>query len=218
MDIAKDFNISVSTLSTILKDREKIMQLFTDGGKSALRNRAVEFPEVDKCVFKWFVQCRDQKLPLSGPLVQSKAKEFAEELKCESFKASCGWFSGFKKRHGINFRTLSGESESVDIPSCGSWKSKKLSELLKNYRACDVFNADEAGLYFKCLPKKSLTLRSTESGHGGKCSKERLTLLFGVNMDGSEKLLALIIGKSKKPRCFAGMKSLPIQYDANCKA
>jgi hypothetical protein len=37
-------------------------------------------------------------------------------------------------------------------------------------------------------------------------------------MDGSEKLKILLIGKSKKPRCFRGVKWLPLDYTANKKA
>ena len=37
-------------------------------------------------------------------------------------------------------------------------------------------------------------------------------------MDSSEKLKLLVIGKSKNPRCFKHVKSLPVQYEANKKA
>lgn len=52
----------------------------------------------------------------------------------------------------------------------------------------------------------------------GKHSKERLTVLLAVNMDGSEKLKPLVIGKAMKPRCFKGVKSFPTDYRANKKA
>ena len=35
-----------------------------------------------------------------------------------------------------------------------------------------------------------------------------------TNMDGSEKLPLLVICKTKKPRCFAFVESLPMQYEA----
>lgn len=37
--------------------------------------------------------------------------------------------------------------------------------------------ADETGLFFKCLPDKTLTFKN-EKCHGGKHSKERLTILL----------------------------------------
>jgi hypothetical protein len=32
-------------------------------------------------------------------------------------------------------------------------------------------------------------------------------------MDGSDKVLPFVIGKSKKPRVFNGVKQLPVRYD-----
>ena len=52
---------------------------------------------------------------------------------------------------------------------------------------------------------------------GGKKSKDRITVLVGANMTGTEKLPLLVIGKSKKPRCFKGATA-PLDYTANAKA
>ncbi|GBM72800.1 Tigger transposable element-derived protein 4 [Araneus ventricosus] len=53
---------------------------------------------------------------------------------------------------------------------------------------------------------------------GGKKSKERLNVLLAANIDGSEKIIPLVIGKFLKPRCMKTCKSLPLFYDANLKA
>ncbi|GBN73235.1 Tigger transposable element-derived protein 4 [Araneus ventricosus] len=37
-------------------------------------------------------------------------------------------------------------------------------------------------------------------------------------MSGNEKLKPLVIGKSKKLRCFKNVKSLPVEYEANSNA
>ena len=37
-------------------------------------------------------------------------------------------------------------------------------------------------------------------------------------MTRTNKLKPLVIGKSKKPRCFMGVKSLEVDYEANTKA
>uniref|UniRef100_A0A3B3RIJ6 DDE-1 domain-containing protein n=1 Tax=Paramormyrops kingsleyae TaxID=1676925 RepID=A0A3B3RIJ6_9TELE len=49
-------------------------------------------------------------------------------------------------------------------------------------------------------------------------AKEHVTLLLACNMDGSEKLELLTIGKNKKPRCFKNVKKLPVYYEANKNA
>ena len=58
---------------------------------------------------------------------------------------------------------------------------------------------------------------SGERCTNGKKSKERITVLVGANMTGTEKLPLLVIGKSLKPRCFKNA-SVPVQYTANRKA
>ncbi|XP_038057078.1 tigger transposable element-derived protein 6-like [Patiria miniata] len=57
-----------------------------------------------------------------------------------------------------------------------------------------------------------------EQCHGGKQSKERITVTLCANMDGTEKLKPLLIGKFKKPRCFKNVIYLPVSYRANRKA
>jgi hypothetical protein len=119
--------------------------------------------------------------------------------------------------YGICQKKACAESADVSEEDCTNWKRNVLPNLLKNYRECDVFNADETGLFFRCLPDKTLTFKH-EKCHGGKHSKERVTLLLATNMDGSEKIKLLLIGKSKNPRCFRGTKWLPVDYESNSKA
>lgn len=110
-----------------------------------------------------------------------------------------------------------GESAAVNQEECDNWIRDVLPTILAPYEADDIFNADETGLFFKCLPDKTLTFKN-EKCYGGKLSKERVTLLLAANMSGSEKLKPVIIGKSAKPRCFAGVKCLPLTYYSNKKA
>jgi len=213
-EVAKTFDIPLSTLSTILKDKNKIITASSSGGRK--RNSKGEHPRLEECLVQWVRQCRGQNVPVSGLLLKEKAKSFAKELGIPFFSASDGWLTNFKKRNGIVFKKICGESSSVDDNVCSEWH-RKLSTLLKNYEPRNVFNTDETALFFKCLPDKTFTFKE-EKCHGGKHSKDRLTILLAVNMDGSEKLTPLLIGKAAKPRCFKGIRSFPITYRANKKA
>lgn len=214
-DVADSFQIPSSSLSTILKQKEAIFNK-TDAESSRKKNRPSEFPRLEQFLFTWFNQVRQQNIPVSGILIKEKAKSYAEMLEISDFTASDGWLSNFKKRHNLVFRKICGESASVDNGICDDWKVK-LQDLLCEYDPKNVFNADETGLFFKCLPDRTLTYKN-EKCHGGKLSKERVTLLFAVNMDGSEKLKPLFIGKSAKPRCFKNVKSWPVTYRNNRKS
>nr|XP_014351162.1 PREDICTED: tigger transposable element-derived protein 4-like [Latimeria chalumnae] len=126
------------------------------------------------------------------------------------------WVERFKHRGGIVCRTVCGESESVNSNVLDDYITTKLLSLLIGCEPRDVFNIDETGLFYKLLPNRTLVLKREEC-HGGKHSKERIKLLVGSNMDGSEKLKLLVIGKAKQPS-FNGVKALPAGYEGNTKA
>ncbi|XP_043469542.1 tigger transposable element-derived protein 4-like [Leptopilina heterotoma] len=215
-EIASEFNLPESTFYKILKEKDSIKSRCAEGHGNIKRNRKIEFSDVENCLLEWIKEIRDKNIPMDGPLLKEKARDFATKIGIQDFSASNGWFEGFKRRHDIVFKTLSGESKSVDVRVCNQW-TKDLPNLLTEYDPEDIYNADETGLFFKCLPNKTFAFQG-EKCHGGKQSKERITILQCANMTGTNKLPLLVIGKSKRPRCFKGVKTLPVDYESNSKA
>jgi Tc5 transposase DNA-binding domain/DDE superfamily endonuclease len=124
-----------------------------------------------------------------------KAQAFATYLNDTTFSPNNGWIDRFKKRHNIVYNNQSGEADFVDEELVKNWHLK-LPTLIENYEAKDIFNADETGLFFNMQPDRTMTFKG-ERCSDGKKSKERLTILFCTNADGSEKLKPLVIGKSQ---------------------
>ena len=119
-------------------------------------------------------------------------------------------------RYGISFKTISGESNSVTEEMTAPWNETTLPTILSRYSLENIFNADEFGLFYNCLPDKTYHFKS-EKCSGGKHSKLRLTGIAAGNAKG-ERLQMFIIGKSKNPRCFKGVKSLPCRYRSQQKS
>jgi len=119
-------------------------------------------------------------------------------------------------RHDISFKVICGESADVKEIDCLEWTNNVLTGLLENYSEENIFNDDETGLFHKCTPDKSMAFKS-ESCQGGKRSKDRVTVIIGSNMNGSEKLPLLLIGKSKNPRCFrnVNLHNFYLKYEHN---
>jgi len=164
-DIAKEFEIPKSTLSTYLKNKDKILACAHEGVAGyKFRAKNAEFPEVEKCVLKWFRECRDGNVPLSGPVLQEKAKQFAATLGFPDFKASSGWLTKFKKRYAIVGKSVCGESASVDDTVCQDWK-QNLPDLYSGYSFDEIFNADETALFYRCLPNKTISWNPYNSDH-----------------------------------------------------
>lgn len=58
-------------------------------------------------------------------------------------------------------------------------------------------------LFFKLLPNRMFVFKG-DLCTGGKHAKEKISIAFGVNILGIEKLPLLVVQKSAKPRCFKG--------------
>ena len=101
-------------------------------------------------------------------------------------------------------KTISGKSASVATEMTATWNETTLPTLLSNYKLEDIFNADEFGLFYQCLPPKTYHL-SGEKSYGGRNSFVQLTGMMTASATG-EKLEMFVIGKSKKSQCFKNVK------------
>ena len=90
------------------------------------------------------------------------------------------------------------------------WNETTLPTLLSNYGLENIYNADEFGLFYRCLPNKSYQMKTGKCS-GGKHSKNRINGLAAVNAVGN-KLSVFVIGKAKNPKCFENIKKLPCRY------
>lgn len=154
---------------------------------------------------------------IDGTVLREKAEDLALSLGLSNFQASSGWVHRFKVRHGLIYKTGSGEGRKVDEGVVNDWTATTLPSLIAGYEPRDVFNADEAGLFYILQPEKSLCYKG-EVCQGGQKSKQRITVLFCCNSDGFEKVQLTVIGRYQKPRCFKMAGRLPCIYKANCNA
>ena len=86
-------------------------------------------------------------------------------------------------------KTISGGRASVTIEMTAPWNETTLRTLLSNYKLEDIFNADEFGLFYQCLPSKTYHL-PREKRSGDKKSIVRLTSMAVASATG-EKLECL---------------------------
>ncbi|XP_037501946.1 tigger transposable element-derived protein 4-like [Rhipicephalus sanguineus] len=148
-------------------------------------------------------------------MMMEKADALALQMGHADFSCSNGWFERFKKRNNVSSKPIHGESGIVDEQTADAWRNLRLAELQKEYADKDIFNLDEATLFYKMLPNRTYTPKG-EACSGAKQRKDGITILFGANATGDEKLPLLIIGKSLNPGCFRNAR-LPrdVTYRAN---
>ena len=217
-EVCLRYNLAPSTLSTIMKNEKTLREEFDKNTNSQrLTMRRSKFQDMEAALIKWVTMVRENNIALNGPLVLEKATEFANLMGITDFHANQGWLTRFKKRENLNFQAVCGEAGGVDSTVVRDWTETVLPSKLAQFHEDDIFNVDETGLFYQLQPSRTLHFRN-EKCTGGKQSKERISVLVGSNMSGTEKLKLLVIGKAGKPRCFKNVNSLPVVYRHNKKA
>ncbi|KRZ02254.1 Jerky -like protein-like [Trichinella zimbabwensis] len=203
--IAESFGVGLSTISDIYRSRRQLNDfvslmdtLSSCSSRKSMKKAANS--ALDSAVYMWFLQKRALDQPISGPILQEKAADFSSKLGIDNVVASSGWLRNFKSRHGIRELKMHGEKLSADSESAAKFTATLNDFITKEGYDLDfVYNADETGLVWKCLPKTSLVSMTEKTASGFKSCKERVTVLCCVNATGSDRLPLLLVGKSKRP-------------------
>ena len=212
-EIAKQFEISQTQVSNIKKNADKIEEEWRKNGSlDRKRKRKSNFDDVDQAVLEWFHAKRSKGALINGTMIMQKAEEISKNSgNNQNFSASKGWLYRFQQRNNLKFKTLHGESGSVDDSVCDEWIREILDPILIEYKPENIFNCDETSLLYRAMPTGTIAQKD-EKVHGFKKSKDRVTVLLCVNQTGEDKLQPLFIGKSKMPRCLKNVKNYPISY------
>lgn len=218
MAIANEYHVSQSQISRISKNSESILKKWRENDNlDKKRQRTGKHTSIDEILFEWYKKEHARNTPIDGPMLQAKAREIANELGIQLAENLNSWLTRWKNRFNLVWKKRAGEQNDADTAAAENWIKNVLPTLIKDYQPRNVFNADETGLWFRALPDGTFCFRG-EAATGSKKAKERLSILFCANSDGSEKLKPLVIGKSKNPRCFKQAGHLPVDYDANANA
>lgn len=213
-----------STIGRLIHQQDKLLEQWAlskgHRGATQKRKRDGKDPEVEEALVKWLSVVTERGVSVNGPMLKSKSEELAKKLGRSNFKATDGWLSRLKSRHGIKFHKSRGKKDTADASSgTGNWKSTQLPNLLQKFCADDIYNAVETGLLYRATPDGSLRYRH-EVLQASEKAMDRVTILCCCNMSGTDKRKLLVIGKCAKPRCFKGLTvdSLPVLYYDNKNA
>lgn len=221
--ILEKFNITKSTFYDIKKNKDKLKSFVeseTKSNKNIIRLREPNFKKIDSAVYTWYCSQRSSGVPIRGIEIQTAAIRFAQTLGEPDFKASGGWLSRFRKRHGILNRKVVGEALSADTENAELFKSDfKIFVQEQNLSDFQIYNADETGIFWKTMPDTTQAGKSDKNVSGHKQPKDRLSVLCCANANGSHRNTLAVVGKSKKPRVLKDiMDKLPVHYYNSKKA
>ena len=71
-------------------------------------------------------------------------------------------------RHNISLKVIGGECKSFKDEMTSSWNETTSPTILPNYKLDDIFDADEFGLFYQCLPDKAHHLKGEKCSEGKK--------------------------------------------------
>lgn len=208
-EVAKEYNCDISTIHRILRNQKEVELSVTRNNLKRKRLRQSSCNKVENALLQWFDQMRATDAAISNAQILQKAKEFAIKMNCD-FEPSSGWLWRWQRRENIQYKKLQGEIVDAYHAQAGTFRDSLLKDILKDYEPCNIFNADESGLFYKALPNV------TFCKEGGKTQKDHLTLLFLCNADGTFKKV-FVIGKPRNSRCF-NEKDPPVPYYSQNKA
>ena len=127
--LCEEDGVGRSTITDLKKKeaslREYKRKLTDQGVKSPAKVMKLgKDEELETTLFLWFKQRRENGVPITGAILQAKARELHQRL-CEArpasyqrhFTALSGWIWRFCKRHSIRELSLQGGKLSADKPA-----------------------------------------------------------------------------------------------------
>lgn len=215
--------LSRAAMSRILRSRNELLEKADRLIQKRTRNRNGAAHKLEVTLFDWICDQQASRININGPMIKQKGRWLLETINSTlstrehiKLKFSEGWLNKFKIRW--NLRSFRSHGEAGDADTSGIQRElPRIHAILKDYESCDIFNADECGLFYKLAP---CTTVATARLPGRKVMKDRITVLPCCNADGSEKIDLMFIGRSAKPRAFKKKSGaeLGLDYWANKKA
>ena len=233
--VAREKEIAESTIRKIVSQKSELKKYSVHtanyGGLQLTKTRSRAMLEMERLLLAWINDCTNRNLPISLKETQLKAVSLygfckskiedltPQEIK-ETFVGSNGWWDKFSERENLGSVNLLGEAGSADVKAAEEFPEifRKIIEE-GGYSEQQIFNVDEAGLFWKMAPTRSI-VKKTRKVPGLKLAKSRSTILVGGNASGDLKLKPLFIHTSENPRCLKGVKkaTLPVFWASNKKA
>lgn len=191
-------------VSSWLKQEQTLRDTFnSDSRAGKMRSaREVKCPKLEEALAAWVQSLLDAGRAANGDAIKAKAEFFRTKLGFSAAEAptfSAGWLDGFKARHNLKNYAQHGEAGSAPVELLPD-ERKRVLRISAEYGPARTYNADEAGLQTMALPKRGLT--DGRQMPGTKENKFRLTYMFAVNQDGTDKRPPFVIGYAWKPAPF----------------
>ncbi|KAK2506730.1 hypothetical protein MC885_011508 [Smutsia gigantea] len=97
-EIAAEYGIKKNSLSSIMKNKDKVLEAFESlrFDPKRKRLRTAFYTDLEEALMRWYRIAQCLNVPVNGPMLRLKANDFAQKLGHNDFKCSNGWLDRFK--------------------------------------------------------------------------------------------------------------------------
>uniref|UniRef100_A0A915IL22 HTH CENPB-type domain-containing protein n=1 Tax=Romanomermis culicivorax TaxID=13658 RepID=A0A915IL22_ROMCU len=156
-ELAAKYNLSKNSIGSIIRSKDKLTTNVESGqfGVDCKKMRSADNVDIETCLLTWIKQARAKGIPVSGPILQEKAIDFAKQFGKTDFKCSSGWVDRFKLRHNLHRHRIQ-ISEDFDIRNylnadenlvvAGYMEDSEIAGLVKPTEVAEVniFDSDDS--------------------------------------------------------------------------
>lgn len=214
--VAKKFDVSTSQVLRIMRDKARLLlQRERNFNQHRKRQRFAKEKHIDHKLLVWARQQLAEGVQVSCATLKRRATELAQ-AEGTAFTPSDSWITRWRDRHNIaNRRRKPKNAELAHSPAPVDWNATILRHIVETYSPTNIFSAHEVGLWFRAVPERHAPDWEPVRRRAG----DRITALLCANMAGTERQPLLVIGNTKRPRCFPpNLASLPVTYASDSKA
>jgi len=152
---------------------------------NSTRTRRSKFEKIDAALKTWFDGIKNMggaDLPMTMAVLETRAREIATELGVEGFFGSPEFIQPWASRHRLRSVKLWGQAGSAaESGRLGEWRMAEIRAELATYDPEHIYNMDETGLQYRCLPNRSYIAAGTRRRARGSKemnAKDRVTLVL----------------------------------------
>jgi len=200
--------ISLSAAHDIYEKREEYKRRAAESeDRSSPRLRRSYFEQVCQGLWDWYKTLQrvgTRHLLVSGSLFEARSRRIAVQLGATGFKGSPYFIQNWARSHNLRNVALWGQGGSADMEAAAP-RITKIRKQLEDYPAERIYNMDETGPFYRCIPNRAYVQagqRRQVRGTKDMKAQDRITLVLACNATGSPKIPVAMIGKAKQPKFF----------------
>uniref|UniRef100_A0A131YYX4 Centromere protein B n=1 Tax=Rhipicephalus appendiculatus TaxID=34631 RepID=A0A131YYX4_RHIAP len=218
--LARQLDIPVSTLATVVGKRERIEANVQRFGPACRSTKAGQHKNLDDFMLSWMSDVAEAP---SVEEMRETAQAVARSMGIDGFTASNGWLWRFKKRHG--FARCSRPSSAKQRAAVSSEGTRREPEDLlaflgarEQYHPRDVYVIGWTQLYYALLP--SDLVKPDPDGdllvaNRATAVRQRVGVILGVNEDCTDRLAPWVVGRRSNPKNLRNVCNPPCTYLAS---